>query len=134
MIGKRWLVAIIFACALAAGCESSQRAAMESSDPAARVRGIIRATERSDQRAVSLIVDRLEDEDEAVRLVAITSLKKLTGEDRGYRPFDSLYRRDQAVQRWRAWLAGGTMRSVTTRPLATAATRAAVREDVGSVD
>lgn len=106
---------------LAAGCGSSYRAAMESGDPAARVRAIIRATELSDQRAVPLIVDRLEDEDEAVRLMAITALRKLTGQDLGYRPSDTPHGRIEAVQRWRDQLAGGTMHPTTTRPLTTRA-------------
>jgi hypothetical protein len=92
------------------GCRSgmmvfdADRSEIQSPDPAVRIRAIIHATRAKDAQATPLIVDRLEDEDEAVRLVAIESLKKLTGNEFGYRAFDPPYVRSKAVERWRSWL------------------------------
>lgn len=88
----------------AVGCAGSVRDQIQSPDPAARVRAIIKATQWCDRKAIPLIVDRLEDEDEAVRTMANMALKKLTGQDFGYRAYDSIARRQRSVATWRQWL------------------------------
>jgi HEAT repeat protein len=96
------------------GCRSgmmaiqADRSEIQSADPAIRVRAIIHATRAKDMGAVPLIVDRLEDDDEAVRFVAIKSLKELTENDLGYCEGDPPYVRAQAVDRWRKWLKENT--------------------------
>jgi len=104
---------------LATGCRANYRDMIQSPEPGSRVRAIIRAADRSDRVAIPLIIDRLDDEDEAVRVIAIMALKKLTGQDLGYRAFDPLGRRIEAVERWRRWLKDGKIPDVTTRPVAT---------------
>jgi len=108
-------VFILAVLCLLAGCSGGYRDRIQSADPASRVRAIIRAAEMSDQAAVPLIVDRLEDEDEAVRAMAIMALKKLTGQDLGYRAFDPLRQRTESAQRWRQWLKGGKIERPATR-------------------
>ncbi len=91
-----------------AGCQmlgSNYRQEIQSEDPAQRARAIIHAGEVRDSRAVPLLVDRLDDEDEAVRLLAIVSLKKITDQDLGYYYYQPLEIRSKAVERWRGWLA-----------------------------
>jgi len=75
-------------------------------DPVQRVRGIIRAGETNDAQVVPLLVDRLEDEDEAVRFYAILSLEKIVGTRHGYHYGANEPQRRQAVQRWRDYVAG----------------------------
>jgi len=105
---------------LVSGCASTgARARIQAQDPGDRVRAIIQAAEQSDRQAIPLIIDRLEDEDEAVRTVAALALRKLTNQDLGYRPYDSLYRRTEAIERWHQWLAESKMNGSTTRPATT---------------
>jgi hypothetical protein len=46
----------------------------------------------------------LDDEDSAIRFAAISALKRMTGQDLGYRYYDGEYDRRAAVERWRQWL------------------------------
>lgn len=90
------------------GCQmldANYRQKIQSEDPVERVRAVIHAGEIRDSRAVPLLVDRLDDEDEAVRVLAIVSLKKITGQDLGYYYYQPLVMRSVAVERWRGWLA-----------------------------
>ncbi len=84
--------------------DANYRQNIQSEDPAERVRAVIHAGEIRDSRAVPLLVDRLDDEDEAVRVLAIVSLKKITGQDLGYYYYQPLVMRSVAVERWRRWL------------------------------
>lgn len=100
---------------------NADRSEIQSADPAVRIRAIIHASRAKDAKATPLIVDRLEDEDEAVRIVAIESLKQLTSKDFGYRPYDPPYVRSAAVARWRGWLKDQGKESTTSRPAETSA-------------
>lgn len=74
---------------------------IQSPDPDARVLAIVKAGQRRDVRTVPLLVDRLEDEDEAVRLYAILALDKITGRRLGYDYAGPAGERAKAVARWR---------------------------------
>src|SRR5262245_45486776 len=68
-----------------------------------RILAIREAGERRDQQAVPLLVDRLEDEDSAVRFYAILALERITGERLGYRYENSGAERQASVERWRKY-------------------------------
>ncbi|MFQ5490370.1 MAG: hypothetical protein ACE5GE_06575 [Phycisphaerae bacterium] len=97
-------------CLPADGAASLSR--LESSDPAKRIRAIVYLADRvgPEENAyltiLSALVDRLEDEDEAVRLFAIAGLDRLTGQRFGYVAYHGPRRRRGAVQQWRDYLAG----------------------------
>lgn len=58
-----------------------------------------------DRRAVMLmLVDRLRDDDAAVRFAAIITLEKMTGSRRGYEYYAPLERREPAVLRWQRYV------------------------------
>jgi anti-sigma B factor antagonist len=84
-------------------------ARLEAQDPADRIRAIVSATtdevgvDRRDLAAA--LVDRLDDEDEAVCFFAIAALYQLTGERFGYRPYGPVRTRRSAVERWRDYVA-----------------------------
>ena len=61
----------------------------------------MQAGERSDRSAVPALVDRLEDEDEAVRFYAILALERLTGTRLGYDYGAPEMERRAGVDRWR---------------------------------
>ena len=105
------------------GCNamaSRAKVSLESPDPSARVLAIVCAADRSDHSAVPLLVDRLEDEDAAVRLYAILALDRLTGMRLGYRYGASSVERRAGVERWRRFLTesrqGGDVPQTSVRP------------------
>jgi HEAT repeat protein len=79
-------------------------AALQSQRPEERIRAIKRAGETKDRSVIGILVDRLEDEDEAVRLYAILALEKLTGTRLGYDYAAREGERARAVKRWRQYL------------------------------
>jgi len=93
---------------VAAGCgppKTPYPAALNSERPDERVLAIRHAAETHDTSVVPLLVDRLEDEDEAVRFFAILALERLTGTRLGYDYRAPEEQRWRAVQNWRRHLA-----------------------------
>ena len=106
-----WLVGTVLGGLLLAGCPGSSgpagcRAMMQSENPHVRAKGCKLAGQSADTRNVVLLVDRLEDRDAAVRLMAGRALMELTGENFGYRAHDPPEVRAEAVARWRAYANG----------------------------
>lgn len=82
----------------------SYRAGIQSERPTDRIRAIYKAGELRDPLAVALLVDRLEDEDEGVRLYAFLALERITGKRFEYDYAATPQSRAQAVDRWRAFV------------------------------
>jgi len=78
---------------------------LQSENPADRISATIQAADTGDHDVLPLLVDQLDDPDADVRLYAILSLRKLTGQTLGYRFYAEPAERAEAVARWRAWLA-----------------------------
>jgi hypothetical protein len=91
---------------VAGGCAQGGglRARIQSEDANERILAIREAAERKDKSAVPLLVDRLEDEDEAVRLFAILALDRITGQRFGYDYGQPADRRAEAVEKWRLYV------------------------------
>jgi hypothetical protein len=102
-----WRNAWVWSVLLLGGCVAGYKPALTSPDPAARIRAIRQVVEKQDRGAVPLLVNRLEDEDEAVRFYAITALVKMTGSDLGYRFYAPEAERLEAVKRWRRHIEAG---------------------------
>ncbi|MEM7577483.1 MAG: hypothetical protein AAF328_08410 [Planctomycetota bacterium] len=76
-----------------------------SSDRAdAIVPALVDQVQRGEDADFAALVRALDADDPAVRFAAARSLEALTGEDRGYRFFDSRLDRQDAVARWQDWL------------------------------
>src|SRR5262249_19040992 len=89
----------------------------------------IGASEHADRDQVPRLVNLLEDDDPAVRMYAILSLRRLTGQDFGYHYYDSDAERAVAVARWRGALRRGELyRRDSAAESATAEQRAASTE------
>lgn len=78
---------------------------LESFDPARRLRATKAVAESEDQRFIPALVDRLSDEDVAVRFGAILALERLTGERFGYNSWSPPEERQKAIESWRAYVA-----------------------------
>jgi len=97
-------------CALiVAGCgglaaQQSLYERLQSDDHAVRAAAVVEAGNARDPKATPYLVDRLEDDDADIRLFAGEALRRITGQDLGYRSYDSPQARSEAVRRWRQWL------------------------------
>jgi hypothetical protein len=74
-------------------------------DPRIRSQAAKAAVEGSRRDAIPLLVKNLSDPDGAVRMFNAVALRKLTGTDHGYRPYDPPDERERAVAKWKAWTA-----------------------------
>lgn len=86
--------------------------------PLERAMGAKAAGESNDRGAVPALVDRLDDEDAAVRMYSILALERITGTRLGY---DYAARREQrlaAIRQWRYAIRTGELAVATTQPAA----------------
>ncbi len=67
---------------------------------------------------VPALVGRLEDSDPVVRLAAYEELRRRTGRDFGYLPWESPEKRSHAIDRWRTWLGQGSVKPDSSTTLA----------------
>lgn len=85
-------------CAPTAGDLVSQ---LEDCDPFWRIRAIVKVANSERFELMPQLVDRLEDEDSAVRFYAIFALEELTGTRLGYSYAAPVSERRKTVQAWR---------------------------------
>ncbi|MFQ5424881.1 MAG: HEAT repeat domain-containing protein [Phycisphaerae bacterium] len=83
------------------------RVGIQSRDALGRSLAIHNAGESNDRLAIPLLIDRLEDEDPAVRLFAILALEKLAGRRFGYDYAKPAVERAASVARWRTYAEAG---------------------------
>lgn len=104
----RMLVWGFLSVVVAGGCGGPEmwRANIQSDNPDERILAIRAAAEAEDASSVPLLVDRLEDEDSAVRFFAILALEKITGERFGYDYAKSAADRARSVAIWRSYVRG----------------------------
>lgn len=95
-----------------AGCvtPARERARLKSGNPIERALAAKRLGAWRDARAVPGLIGLLEDDDHGVRMIAIRSLRRICGEDLGYRYYADERERAAAVERWRAALRQGELR------------------------
>ena len=109
--------------ALLAGCAPlTWRQQLQSEDPLGRIDGAVAAARAKDRSAVPLLVDRLQDDDVAVRMCAIMALEKIEGTSLGYKYWADDMDRARMAQHWRDYLKGkhqgpDTTASPATQPL-----------------
>ncbi len=101
-------------CLELAACQASKRIrtpSMQSNEPYTRVASIQQAAAKGDASALPHLVDRLDDEDAAVRFAAILALERLTGRRFGYRYGGTQERRGESIARWRRFLESNAPRA-----------------------
>jgi hypothetical protein len=90
------------------GCgKLSGRPDLQATNPLDRARGVVIASNSPSETALAQLIERLEDRDPAVRMYAILGLRRLTGQDLGYRYHASDAERAVAAERWRQALERG---------------------------
>jgi HEAT repeat protein len=85
--------------------------ALQSDRTDQRIWAIRRAAENQDRSVVGILVERLDDEDEAVRFYAILALERITGTRLGYRYGAPERERRQAILAWGRYLRQGDLAS-----------------------
>lgn len=104
-----WLGVLGAFCALLPGClAATPRRIRPSEDlldpnPTRRLQAVSETSRLRDQAQIPLLIERLDDADEGVRLLAGTTLTDLTGRDTGYVAFAPPAERRRQVQEWRSW-------------------------------
>jgi HEAT repeat protein len=95
---------MLLAAALVGGCFSPDPKSLGSDSAPSAVPAIKTAADDNDRAAIPRLVQDLDDHDSAIRFAAISALKRMTGQDLGYKYYDSEWNRRSAIQRWRQWL------------------------------
>ena len=109
-IGMNWkagimiLVGALVTGSLVSGCYSPEPPSLTSDSPPRLIPAIKIAANNHDRAAIPGLIQNLDDKDSAVRFAAISALRKMTGEDFGYRYYDREFDRQPAIQRWHLWL------------------------------
>jgi hypothetical protein len=89
---------------LVGGCfEFHEAPSITSDDPSLKVPAIKQAVQAKDCSAIGPLVEALDSDDPAVRFYAIEGLRKLTGEDFGYRFYADESHRQAATEQWQRW-------------------------------
>ena len=104
MIRQRVWLAVSLA-ALPLGCSMAPKSFTKVDHPAPimRARSVGLANQAPKSQAVPALINRLEDSDPVVRLVAYEELKKETGKSFGYVPWGRDADRASSVTRWKGW-------------------------------
>jgi len=125
----RLATALIVASVVVVGCVRPYRAAISSEDSNERILAIKDAGQAKDVQAVPLLVDRLEDEDDAVRFFAIIALEKITGRRLGYDYAQPSRERAPSIVRWREYVRKGDFAAAQPTPAKSSSSDASSTQD-----
>ena len=70
---------------------------------------IANAARDGDRSALRRIIESLDSDDPAIRMLAISTLQRLTGQTMDYRPYDPPAQRQAAVERWVQAMQNGSL-------------------------
>lgn len=137
--GTSTIIAVaVLAIIVTAGCVANDSTAgslyrrLQAEDPAVRIQAARAAAQRKDRQAVGLLIDRLSDPEDDVRFFSHIALRKITGQDFGWQPWQPQTVRREAVRQWRAWwLArqGGSPQAATAAGAADELTPASIADE-----
>jgi hypothetical protein len=97
---------------LTGGCAGPPRnfRKIDSNTPLVRARAVSLGDDQPNSQVVPALVNRLGDSDPVVRLAACEELRRRTGNDFGFIPWDDSQNRQTAINRWKAWIKQGMPR------------------------
>ena len=102
------VVAIGFAGILTSCAGPGLEAGFDAPDPAARLHATVQAAAENDTTKLPQIVEQLDSDDPAVRMLAIYALERMTGEMLGYNFAAPESERRAAVEAWRRKVAAAS--------------------------
>ncbi len=104
---------------LLASCGASPSAGgFDAVTPAARSKAIQTAVATNDLSAIPKIVEQLDSDDPAIRMMAIEALQRLTGETYGYKHYDPAHVRREAIAKWVKAVQSGAVPQLAHSPAA----------------
>ncbi len=98
------------------GC-ASPPGGFDSPVPAMRMDAAVAAAAQGDESAIPDLISMLDNDDALVRMVAILSLERLTGEVRGYDYAAPEWQRSAAAEDWAQWARSNAQSSTQTEPV-----------------
>ena len=106
MAGRHfWEILVVLVPLISSGCSIAPRSFVQSNDPAPLVRarsmGLVQS--QPDSVAVPALITKLNDPDAVVRMTAIEELKRRTGQDFNYAPWEDERGRTQSMVAWQNW-------------------------------
>jgi hypothetical protein len=118
LVGLHILSLVVLAGFLA-GCEEPRDIGkdFQNEDPKIRISAIRRAGREKIESSMPYLVDRLSDDEDEVRMFAILALKEITGMSHGYRYYHEVTLRNEAIEKWRKWLADRKAGSTASQPV-----------------
>ncbi len=112
------LVGTALAAALS-GCFPSQPASFDSPSPSKRLDAIVLASGKdADPRSLPRLVEQLDSQDPAARMLAIRALENRTGTTLGYIHTDPEWKRQESIERWLNFLESGGLNTDLGEPAA----------------
>ncbi len=104
------LISVTLACSLVVGCVGmGQTRDARSGNPLDRARAAVTLADQRDTEAVHALVDLLDDPDAGVRFYAIGALRRLCGNDFGYRYYADAVARQISIETWREAIRRGEL-------------------------
>lgn len=86
----------------------SEKEGFDAAGPSKRLDAIVRASEPgSDPRSLARLVEQLDSQDPAARMLAIRALERRTGTTLGYEHAAPVWERQEAIERWMKYLDSG---------------------------
>lgn len=101
---RRCLLLLLTLAALPGCMVSRGEPSLESDDPALLVPAIRRAEIARDKEDLKELVELLDEPDAGVRMMAVNSLRRITGQNMGYVYYARDRDRAEATNRWRAYV------------------------------
>lgn len=100
-----WCLAVALG-GLTGACASSAppHPAVDAPSASARIDAMAAVTPEATLDDLDALIRCLESDDDLVRVSAISTLRRVTGQDLGYDAHGAAAQRSEAVARWRAWL------------------------------
>ncbi|MCC5824107.1 MAG: HEAT repeat domain-containing protein [Planctomycetes bacterium] len=90
------------------GCLPSEQPAFDATGPTNRLHAIVQASgSDADPRSLPMLVEQLDSQDPAARMLAIRALENRTGTTLGYSHTDPEWKRQESIERWMNYLESG---------------------------
>jgi hypothetical protein len=100
-----WLLIALGVGVLPLGCIPSEKVGFDESSPTKRLGAIVQASGKdADRQSLIRLVEQLDSQDGAARMLAIRALEHRTGTTLGYNHTDPEWERQLAIERWVIYL------------------------------
>lgn len=96
-------IALVFVFAQTGGCTKPIPRGLDSYDPTGRIQAMLEVAATNDRTQYPQLIAALDSDDSAVRLTAIGTLERLTGQTLGYDHAARESERRAATDRWVEW-------------------------------